>query len=157
MALCLGAGCSTLRNSDSAPAPAKPSKSAPVGTYEEFEDVLIPKEMSLVGKASFIFETPQFKTGILTYEGRVDAVSLSNFFEANMVQDNWKLRSKMKYTRTILVFEKPNRDCIINILDATFKTSCEVMVAPRMEPDRTATPASARFPAAMPLEENLAQ
>ena len=111
--------------------------------------------MELVGKSSFVFETPQFKTGIVTYKGRVDAVSLSNFFEKELPKDNWKLRSKMKYNRTILVFEKPDRDCIINIIDETFNTILEIMVAPRMDPGMKTAPTTVPAPAT--TEENLPQ
>jgi hypothetical protein len=123
------------------------------GSYVEFEDVLIPRELDLDSKASFVFETPQFKTGILVYKGRVDYVSLANFFENNMIKDNWNLRSKIKYTRTIMVFEKPDRDCIINIIDETFNTVVEVMVAPRM--DTRAAPGVRS--GAQPLEQDIPQ
>lgn len=134
-------------------APAAPQTEA-VGAYQEFDDVLIPNEMELVDKSSFVFETPQFKTGIVTYKGRVNAVSLANFFEKELPKDNWRLRSKMKYNRTILVFEKPDRDCIINIIDQTFDTVLEIMVAPRMDPARGAQPAPVQ---SAPLEEGLPQ
>lgn len=140
----------TQEGAVSKPAPATQA----VGFYQEFDDVLIPNELELDDKASFVFETPQFKTGIVTYKGRVDAVSLSNFFEKELPKDNWKLRSKMKYNRTILVFEKPDRDCIINIIDETFNTILEIMVAPRMDPGVSQQPAPVQ---SAPLEEGLPQ
>ena len=147
------AGCSTLSTQDNASKDAgKAKKAEPIGTYQEFDDVLIPKEMKLNDKDSFVFETPRFKTGVLIYSGRVDHVSLANFFETNMANDNWKLRSKMKYGRTILVFEKPDRDCIINIIDQAFKTILEVYLAPRYD-----TQAGAMSTEPPPVEENLAQ
>ena len=146
--------CSSLQTNESASASSAPSASEQsLGTYEEFEDVLIPREMKLNSKGSFVFETPQLKTGILVYEGKVDAVSLANFFESHMIQDNWKLRSKMKYVRTILVFEKADRDCIINILDETFNTKLEVMVAPRLNTQSDSTSSGTLSP----LEDNLPQ
>ena len=149
------AGCSSLqKDKKSSPAPAPQQE--PLGSYHEFEDVLIPKEMELDTKSSFVFETPQYKTGILVYEGRVEAVSLSNFIEKNMIQDNWRMRSKIKYNRTILVFEKPDRDCIVNIEDATFKTVLEVIVAPRLETAQPEAGGNAIIQAP-PAEENLAQ
>ena len=153
--LAAATGCSSLqKDKSSSPAPAA-KQQEPMGSYHEFEDVLIPKEMELDTKRSFVFETPQYKTGILVYEGRVEAVSLSNFIEKNMIQDNWRMRSKMKYNRTILVFEKADRDCIINIQDETFKTMLEVIVAPRLEASQ---PQSGNaIIKAPPAEENLAQ
>lgn len=144
-------------NTQASSAPAQAPVTQPVGSYQEFDDVLIPNEMKLDDKASFVFETPQFKTGIVTYEGRVDAVSLANFFEKELPKDNWRLRSKMKYNRTIMVFEKADRDCIINIVDASFSTTVlEIMVAPRM--DAGVQPQAAPQPAqASPMDENLPQ
>lgn len=126
------------------------SKSNSLGNYQEFDDVLIPNEMELDQKSSFVFETPQFKTGIVTYKGRVDAVSLANFFEKELSKDNWRLRSKIKYSRTLMVFEKPDRDCVINIIDETFNTVVEIMVAPRQ--DTGSTPMEMQ---SAPMEENL--
>ncbi|BBD09389.1 hypothetical protein [Desulfovibrio ferrophilus] len=147
-------GCESALQShgENAPAKSTQSMSKPVGMYQEFDDVLIPNDMDLDNKASFVFETPQFKTGIVTYKGRVDAVSLANFFEKELPKDNWRLRSKMKYNRTIMVFEKPDRDCIINIIDETFNTIVEIMVAPRQ--DSGAVPQEVRT---APMEENLPQ
>ncbi len=147
------AACATLSKEDKASEDAgKVQKAESPGAYQDFDDVLIPKEMKLNDKDSFVFETPQFKTGVLIYTGRVDHVSLTNFFETSMVNDNWKLRSKMKYGRTILVFEKPDRDCIINIIDQPFKTILEVYLAPRY--DTEARPLTTGPP---PVEENLAR
>ena len=171
MALILAlAACSTLENKSSSPAPSPVSKQAAMGAYHEFEDVLIPKDMDLKDKDSFVIQTVNFKSGILTYTGRVDPISLSNFFEANMVQDNWKQRSKMRYhTRTLQVFEKPDRDCIINIEDKTFNTQMEIIVAQRMSggdirPSGSSSggfkpmPAgSGKAPSQSPFEENLAK
>jgi len=152
--LMLGGCESALLNRDGGDAPKRSTQPATqaVGTYQEFDDVLIPNDMELDDKASFVFETPQFKTGIVTYEGRVEAVSLANFFEKELPKDNWRLRSKMKYNRTIMVFEKPDRDCIINIIDDTFKTIVEIMVAPRQ--DSGSAPREVRQ---APMEENLPQ
>lgn len=108
----------------------------------------------MFAKTSFCStSTPQFKAGILVYKGRVDYISLANFFENNMIKDNWNMRSKIRYSRTIMVFEKPDRDCIINIIDQTFNTVVEVMVAPRMDP-RTASGVRS---GEVPLERDLPQ
>lgn len=166
MALILAlAACSTLENKSSSSSPAPVSKQSSIGAYQDFEDVLIPKDMDLQDKSSFVIQTVNFKSGILTYTGRVDPISLSNFFEANMAQDNWKQRSKMRYqTRTLLVFEKPDRDCIINIEDKTFNTQVEVIVAQRLASSEPAAsprygiePPAAKPQGQSPFEENLAK
>ena len=101
-------------------------------SYYDFEDILLPKEMKLVPSSSLLFETPQIKAGVICFEGRVDPVSLFDFFVENMPKDNWQLRSYFKYGRYILVFEKPDKDCIININEKTLTTSLELWVTPRL-------------------------
>jgi hypothetical protein len=136
----LGGCASTINKSDSTqPTSAKSNFGKMFGKgqertvfYHDFEDVLIPSEMKLIAKDSILFETPQVKTGVLVYEGRVDAVSLFNFFMANMPKDNWVVRSYFKYNRYLIVFEKSEMDCIITIVDRPMSTLLEISVAPRL-------------------------
>lgn len=99
--------------------------------HHGFDDILVPREMELQPRLSFIFEGPQVKAGVLVFKGRVDPVSLTNFFVNNMLKDGWQLSSSFKYRRTILVFTKPDRDCIINIIDDRFSTTLEIWIAPK--------------------------
>ena len=104
----------------------------PGGSYYDFDDILVPKEMKLIPQSSLLFETAQFKAGGIFYEGRVDPVSLFDFFMTNMPKDNWQLRSYFKYGRYILVFEKPDKDCIISIKDKALTTQLEMWITPRL-------------------------
>ena len=99
--------------------------------YYDFKDIKVPKEMELLPKESLIFETPSFKAGVIMFEGRVEPVSLFNFFINNMPQDGWKLRSYYKYGRYIMVYEKQNRDCIISLHERTLNTQLQIWVTPR--------------------------
>ena len=100
--------------------------------YFDFDDVLIPTEMTIVPKTSLLIETPHVKAGVVNFEGRVEPISLFNFFVVNMPKDGWQLRSYIKYGRYILVFEKKDRDCIITIEESTLTTSMEVWITPRI-------------------------
>lgn len=99
--------------------------------YYDFDDVLVPREMELQPHASFVVETPGVKAGMLVFKGRVDPVSLTSFFTNNMLKDGWQMSSQFRYQRAIMVFTKPDRDCIINILDGRFSTSMEIWIAPK--------------------------
>lgn len=140
LCLCLGlaGGCSLKSGGVSSnPEPGKTDQAAPATPrfkYYDFDDVPIPDEMQHQVKKSFIAETPQVKLGISIFEGRVDAMSLANFFQTYMPKDNWMLRSSLKSVRTIMVFEKADRNCIISITDGEFKTYMEVWVAPMAGP-----------------------
>lgn len=104
----------------------------PVNFYYDFDDVLVPKEMKLNPKESLLFETPHVKAGLVKFSGRVEPVSLFNFFRTNMPKDGWQMRSYFKYGRYIIVFEKPEKDCIISITEGTLNTALEIWITPRI-------------------------
>jgi hypothetical protein len=47
-----------------------------------------------------------------------------------MVKDDWKNISSFKSERTMLLFQKANRWCVMNITDERFNTYVEIWVAP---------------------------
>ena len=102
----------------------------PVPLYLDFGDVLIPSDLNIKRKSSFLYRTPTSTAGVLVLSGRTDIGSLIPFFENNMVKDNWRIVSSFKSPRTIMLFHKENRWCIINISESEFKTVVEIWVAP---------------------------
>jgi hypothetical protein len=98
--------------------------------YYDFGDVLVPLELKVDKKKSFVYHAPGFTAGVLGLSGRVDIGSLIRFFENNMAKDNWKLVSVFKSPRTIMFFNKPNRSCIINMTEGSFNSIVEIWVAP---------------------------
>jgi len=119
------------------PEPASPSaegQTAPVrpSNYYDFSDIPIPREMKLDPDASLLFETTNLKAGRICFKGWVDPVSLFDFFMESMPRDNWKLRSYFKYGVYLLVYEKPDRDCIISINKGSLSTRLEIWVTPRL-------------------------
>lgn len=105
--------------------------SAPL--YYDFEDVLVPSELKVDTRKSFVHHAPDFRAGVLVLTGRVEINSLIRFFENNMAKDNWRLKTYFRSPRTMLIFEKPNRDCVINITEKQFNTEVEIWVAPSGE------------------------
>lgn len=113
--------------------------------YYEFEDVLIPLELSVLQDRSMIVSTPGFASGILAFRGRVERRSLINFFNSNMQKDNWSQVSQIASpTMAILVFEKPLKSAVISIRTEPVYTYVEVGVAARTTqsalPRNTGTP-----------------
>jgi hypothetical protein len=47
-----------------------------------------------------------------------------------MAKDNWRTVSAFKSPRTLLLFQKENRWCVINITDGDWNTTVEIWVAP---------------------------
>jgi hypothetical protein len=99
-------------------------------SYYDFEDILIPSELSLDKKNSFIYATSRSKVGILAFEGRVEPSSLATFFQNNMQKDGWNLLSSFKYRQYLLTFLKEDRACVITINETSFTTTTEVRVGP---------------------------
>ena len=127
-------GCSGTQTKGSGPSSsASASKDeGPVPLYYDFGDVLVPSELKIDKKNSFVFQTPGLSAGVLSLSGRVESSSLIAFFENNMAKDAWKKVSSFKSPRTILMFQKENRWCVINITDGDFSTDVEIWVAPTM-------------------------
>ena len=102
----------------------------PRASSYEFNDILIPSEMKLNQKDSFVYTAANFKAGVLSFTGRVEPDSLASFFQNNMAKDGWRLISTLKYQETMLVFLKDERACVITIKEKFFNTSLKVRVGP---------------------------
>ena len=133
-------GCTTLKSSTSSstqePAVKKNKESSPL--YYDFGDVLIPKELKVDKKSSYIVQSPGFLTGILAFKGDIERNALIAFFQNNMAKDNWRQISLFKSPRTgtIMLFQKENRWCVISINETDYNTYVEIGVAPTLnEPE----------------------
>ena len=103
--------------------------------YYDFGDVRVPDELKVDNKSSFVYKTPGFSAGVLVLEGNVEIYSLIAFFENSMNTDNWEFVSSFKSPRTIMIFKKQDRRCVINITEKKFNTLVEIWVAPTMKHD----------------------
>jgi hypothetical protein len=131
-------GCSSLsKKDDKATAPASKSSSAVAAQYYDFGDVLVPKELKVDKKSSFIYQTSGFSAGVLVLKGRIETSSLISFFETNMAKDNWNNISSFKSERTMLLFQKTHRWCVMSITDEAFNTYVEIWVAPTTKDPQT--------------------
>jgi hypothetical protein len=109
----------------------KPKSQKTTAVYYDFEDILIPKELSIMENRTVIISTPGFTSGIIALKGRIDRRSLFSFFANNMQKDNWNVLSQIKSPgTTIMLFQKASRTAVITIRDEQFYTQVEVGVAP---------------------------
>jgi len=113
LVLILAACSSTPKATDGSEAKEKDDKDAPL--YYDFGDVLIPRELKLDVNSSFVYHTSGFTVGILAFKSKVERNSMIDFFENNMI---------------LLLFQKENRWCVINITDNRWDTLVEIWVAP---------------------------
>lgn len=131
----VGSGCAALQKSEDTPEETDDKKSevkGPAPIYYDFVDILIPAELSLVKKSSFVYSTPSFSAGVLVFEGYVQGESLVHFFTTNMAKDGWILKSSFRYREVILNFEKEQRSCLVSVAEYSLKTRVEVWVAPQV-------------------------
>jgi hypothetical protein len=98
--------------------------------FYEFPDVPIPHELTLVHGDSYVYQEGKLRVGLLTLRGRVDLQSVVNFFRLAMPRHGWILKGGFSYRRSFLLFEKPDRTCVINIYERFFFTYVEVYIAP---------------------------
>ncbi len=133
--LLLVTGCSTLDSKEqdaSSAAPAAPAAVQPENAhvYLDFGDVMLPKELKVDKKESFVMNTGGTTSGVLVMSSGVDANSLVGFFEKKMPVDGWNKVGSFRSSRSMLVFEKKTRWCVIAITDGSFSTKVEIWVAP---------------------------
>lgn len=123
-------GCSTTARKRESQLPRAEGYSS--GRYYNFEDVRVPKELNYKPDKSFIYETSKFKAGVLFFsKWRLDVESLIDFFTYNMQKDNWKLLNTFKGKASILNFSKPDKTCVIKIVETWYgDTEVEIQVGP---------------------------
>jgi hypothetical protein len=130
--LLLFLGCSTFsqKKDDSVDMQSAPKNEDESPLYYDFGDVPVPPDLKLNTKSSFVYRTTGFSAGVLVLKGAVELGSLIDFFQNNMAKDNWQVVSTFKSPRTLLLFQKENRWCVINITDGQYTTHVEIWVAP---------------------------
>jgi len=100
--------------------------------YYSFEDVLVPGELNYDSDRTLIYETPQFKAGVMYFtKWRLDVDSLIEFFIYNMGKDNWKLVNSYKGKESLITFSKPDKSCNIRITENWLGTThVQIAVGP---------------------------
>lgn len=113
----------------SSPAPAS-TPAAPRPIFYDFPDIPTPQELELQPKESYAVQSGTIKAGILTLRGRVDLNSLISFFQMAMPRESWKPKGYFRYQRSVLIFEKPDRTCVIRLYEDIIYTYVEIFVTP---------------------------
>ena len=134
IALMLFTGCSALKSKKAPSAGPSGSTAAPQAknVYLDFGDVLLPRQLKVDRGDSFVFSTSGFTAGLLSLKGRVEINSLIAYFESKMPVDGWQLISAIKASRSMLLFKKQARWCVISIIEGQLSTRVEIWVAPTM-------------------------
>jgi hypothetical protein len=140
-------GCSSMGGQGSAPPPnpvgqqqqasasaggttVTSSPSAPRPLFYDFPDIPVPQELDLQPKESYVVQSGALRSGILTLRGRVDLNSLINFFQMALPREHWKPKGYFRYQRSVLIFEKPDKTCVIRLYEGMIYSYVEIFVTP---------------------------
>lgn len=128
------AACSSMNATSSGSGTDSAGKTASPTLYRDFDDVLLPNEMKIDPKRTYLVEGSGMTTGILTIKGWVDRNSLMNFFKSAMPRDQWQEQASFKSpaadTNSIIVFQKAGRTAVVSIHEGWLYTYVEIAVAP---------------------------
>ncbi|MCH5276650.1 MAG: hypothetical protein J1E80_02325 [Desulfovibrionaceae bacterium] len=99
----------------------------------QFPDIPIPADMKSVPKNSLVTATQDgTRVGLESFEGRVEAASLSNAMIHNLSRQGWSLRGSVTGKRTMQVHEKDTRYVVLYLYEQTMTTAMEVWVLNRL-------------------------
>ena len=122
--VCTAFSC-TPKNSENAE-PVQQEYSEP-NYYYDFDDILIPRELTYEPNDSNKLDNSKFRAAIMAFSGRVVTEDVINFFINNMAKDNWELIYNVKQNKqTMLSFEKHNKSAIIQVTDNFAKATVTV-------------------------------
>jgi len=131
------ASCSSMNTTSGSTGGSSASKTSSPTLYRDFDDILLPSEMKIDPKRTYIVEGSGLTNGILTVKGWVDRDSLIHFFKGSMGRDKWQevasFKSPTEDTSSILVFQKTGRTAVISIKEGWIYTYAEIAVAPSAE------------------------
>ncbi len=132
-----GVGCSTTATAQhpgppvTGPPPAGPAEGQEVGK-QYLDDVRVPTELEYDADDSIVYETPNFKAGVLRFsKWRLSAASVVDFFMYQMAKDQWTFVNAFKGKEALLSFSKPDKTCLIRVTETwTGMTRVVITVGP---------------------------
>ena len=85
-------------------------------TKLQFEDLPIPTNFHIINDDSFVYETSDYRTGIIKYRGEDDFKNVANFFKNELPNYSWNLINSIEYRYVSqLIFQKPGWITVIYI------------------------------------------
>jgi hypothetical protein len=137
-ALCLlnVSGCLPLNASETADSGHAQPVASNLAEFEpyypaDFRDLKIPGELIWNMEKSVVLNTNSFKGGSLNFSGRVEVLSLIEFFANSMKNDGWVSVGSIKSKDVLLAFTKANSSCMIRIMEGgpIGKTEVNIYIA----------------------------
>lgn len=132
LSLVILSGCGGMSNPFSSDSGNSAEAAAPDYYYGEFSDVPVPSSMKKDGEATTIQPAAGVKSGGQSFKGRVELSSLNDFMINAMTREGWSFQAAFRSTKSVLVFEKNDKYCIIYTTDGPINTGMHVVVAPKV-------------------------
>ena len=114
-------GCATSQTAGS-----KPGETTTDLAVSEFQDIPIAPGLKRDESKAVEVQTGEFKTGIGLYKGRVEARSLADYYKGIMPTRGWTLVADFSAKRTIQVYTKERRICVLLIEEGLYYTHLEI-------------------------------
>ncbi len=112
---------------------ASSSASASDIYYEHFEDIPIPRAMSVNLERTLVSVTPEgTRVGLVTTEGRVELPSLINAMAHNLTQSGWAIRGRVRGVRAMDIYEKNDRIAVLYFYDQVLNSVMEIWSTTRL-------------------------
>jgi len=100
-----------------------------------FEDLPVPNNLTLQNDDSFVYETDNYRTGILKYRGNDNFKNIGNFYKSELPKYNWNLISSIEYQETMqLIFDKPGWITVIYIEQDGSTVNLTITIGPKSNP-----------------------
>lgn len=133
--LFLLASCSSIGFENPFETSATSSDRSAAETYmAQFEDVPIPSDLKVERSRSLVTTAQNgMRVGLVTVSGRVEINSLNNAMVNNMSNNGWALRGSSSGSKTMQIYEKPERLAVIYTYEQTIDTIMEVWVVQRLD------------------------
>ncbi len=95
----------------------------------EFEDIPVPKGLTLDSGKTTIIESPTVKAARLFYKGRIEPDSLTQAFRTTLEANGWRQISSTTFSKegTTQVYEKDGNSLQIQIYEGWWYTWVEVV------------------------------
>ncbi len=98
-----------------------------------FDDVPIPSGFAPVPNESFVYQTENFRAGILRYAGKPSPEAVMEFYKEQMPLYNWQSINIIEFEKKQLGFEKTGQSCIVFIEGKGSKSIITISVGPKSE------------------------
>jgi hypothetical protein len=128
------------------------ASSPPRAQRSEFEDIPVPKGLTVDSDKSTIIESPSVKAARIFYKGRLEADSLATAFRTTLEANGWRHLSSTTASGkgTTQIYDKTGNSLQIVIYEGIYYTWVE-MSATKVISGALAAPAAAPVPTATPV------